>query len=139
LLHNATGATMTTQPKLTTPDDLSAEALAKWDELIDLLTERGVSLIPEDTDRLREYCDAFTLRKRAVREMAGQPLLLAGPNGAKYTNPLMKIIKQAEQTLHRISAMYGLDLKSRLAKDRQGMGAVMPDDPFLKFLRSEEG
>jgi P27 family predicted phage terminase small subunit len=94
------------------PEGMGAAAAAKWTALVPMIA-RLVPLQDVDADALRQYCEAAVLRAKAVTEMDGAPLLLLGPNGAAYANPLMKIVKEQDSLLARLSERFGLDPSSR--------------------------
>ena len=94
------------------PAGMPELAAARWVELVPLIAQ-VVQLRDVDTDALRQYCEAAVLREKAVAELDGAPLLLSGPNGAEYANPLMRIIKEQDALMARLSERFGLDPASR--------------------------
>lgn len=125
----------TTPAAIDPPDTLSGDALQKFRTLVAQLHARGVRLVPEDADRLGEYCDAWAIRRRAVEELKDEPLTLSGPNGARYTNPLNKVIAQCEKCMQAVSKQYGLDLKSRIGSAaRDGLGKSGTVSKLQQFI-----
>lgn len=94
------------------PEGMGEAAAAKWRELVPMIA-RLVPLQDVDADALRQYCEAAVLRVKAVTELEVGPLLLVGPNGAQYGNPLMRIIKEQDALMTRLSERFGLDPASR--------------------------
>lgn len=94
------------------PEGMGERAAAKWRAIVPLIA-RQVPLKEVDADALRQYCEAAVLREKAVAELDGAPLLLSGPNGAEYANPLMRIIKEQDALMARLSERFGLDPASR--------------------------
>jgi len=112
------------------PEGMGEAAAAKWRELVPMIA-RLVQLQDVDADALRQYCEAAVLRVKAVVELEGAPLLLVGPNGSQYGNPLMRIIKEQDALMARLSERFGLDPASRR---RLHVEAAKADSVFAEFL-----
>jgi P27 family predicted phage terminase small subunit len=97
------------------------------------LIAQQVALKDVDADALRQYCEAVVMREKAVAEMEDAPLLMSGPNGAEYGNPLLKIIKEQELVMMRLAERFGLDPSSRR---RLQIEAAKADTAFTEFLKS---
>jgi P27 family predicted phage terminase small subunit len=89
-------------------------AAARWVELVPLIAQ-VVQLRDVDTDALRQYCEAAALRAKAVAELyePGTRLVVENPNGSTFVNPLLKVIKEADALMNRLSLRFGLDPSSR--------------------------
>lgn len=94
------------------PEDLSPAALAKWRAIVPMIADL-CDLRDTDADALRQYCEAAVLHAKASRELDGQPLTIDTPNGAMMVNPLLKVMRQAEATMMKLSERFGLDPASR--------------------------
>ena len=113
------------------PEGMGPRAVAKWRAIVPLIA-RQVGLKEVDADALRQYCEAAVLRAKAVAELEGAPLLMSGPNGAEYGNPLMKIIKEQDALMMKLAERFGLDPASRR---RLQVEAVKADTAFTEFLK----
>lgn len=113
------------------PSGMGKRAVAKWRVIVPLIA-RIVPLKEVDADALRQYCEACVLREKAVGELEDAPLLMSGPNGAQYGNPLMKIIKEQETVMMKLAERFGLDPASRR---RLQIEAAKPDTAFSEFLK----
>lgn len=113
------------------PVGMGPKAVAKWRAIVPLIAQQ-VALKEVDADALRQYCEAVVLREKAVAELEEAPLLCEGPNGAQYGNPLMKIIKEQETLMMKLSERFGLDPASRR---RLQIEAVKADTAFTEFLK----
>lgn len=113
------------------PDGMGPKAAAKWRAIVPLIAQQ-VPLKDVDADALRQYCEAAVLREKAVAELENAPLLMSGPNGAQYGNPLMKIISQQETLMMKLAERFGLDPASRR---RLQIEAVKADTAFTEFLK----
>lgn len=110
------------------PEGMGAAAVAKWKHLVPLIAQQ-VQLKELDADALRQYCEAAVIRQKAVEELEGKPLLLMGPNGAQYTNPLMKVMAQQEALMGKMAERFGLDPASRrrLHLEAQKKGSALTE------------
>lgn len=113
------------------PAGMGKRAAAKWAAIVPMIA-RQVPLKDVDADALRQYCEAVVLREKAVAELEDAPLLLAGPNGAEYGNPLLKVVKESELVMMRLSERFGLDPASRR---RLAIESAKPDTAFAEFLK----
>lgn len=113
------------------PEGMGERAAAKWRAMVPLIAQQ-VPLKEVDADALRQYCEAAVLREKAVKEMENAPLLMSGPNGAEYANPLMKIIKEQESLMLKLAERFGLDPSSRR---RLQIEAAKADTAFSEFLK----
>lgn len=113
------------------PTGLGKRAAAKWRVIVPLIAQQ-VGLKEVDQDALRQYCEAVVLREKAVEELEDAPLLEAGPNGARYANPLMKIVTAQEQVMMKLAERFGLDPSSRR---RLQVEAAKADTAFTEFLK----
>lgn len=113
------------------PVGLGKKAAAKWRAIVPLIAKQ-MPLKEVDADALRQYCEAVVLREKAVAELEDAPLLMAGPNGAEYANPLMKIITQQETLMMKMAERFGLDPASRR---RLQIEAAKADSGFTEFLK----
>jgi P27 family predicted phage terminase small subunit len=113
------------------PTGMGKKASAKWCVIVPMIA-RQVPLKDVDADALRQYCEAVMLREKAVAELEDAPLLMCGPNGAEYANPLMKIIAQQESVMMRLAERFGLDPASRR---RLQIESSKPDAAFTEFLK----
>lgn len=113
------------------PDGMGPRAVAKWRAIVPLIAKL-VPLKEVDADALRQYCEAVVLREKAVAELEDAPLLMSGPNGAEYANPLMKIITQQETLMMKMAERFGLDPASRR---RLQIEAAKADTAFTEFLK----
>lgn len=113
------------------PEGMGKRASAKWLVIVPLIA-RQVSLREVDSDALRQYCEAVVLREKAVAELEDEPLLESGPNGARYANPLMKIISQQEAMMMKLAERFGLDPASRR---RLQVEAAKADSAFGEFMK----
>jgi P27 family predicted phage terminase small subunit len=93
---------------LTPPDTLSDVARDKWHELAPQLLARRPDASEFEADQLAMYCTAFALRELALLRLAAEPLIIQSPNGAKYANPHLKVIEQAERTMDRCMRRLGM-------------------------------
>lgn len=105
--------------------------MAKWRAIVPLIAQQ-VPLKEVDADALRQYCEAAVLREKAVGELEDAPLLMSGPNGAEYGNPLMKIIKEQDTLMMKLAERFGLDPSSR---KRMQIEAVKADTAFSEFMK----
>jgi P27 family predicted phage terminase small subunit len=113
------------------PPGLGKRAQAKWRAIVPLIAQQ-VALKEVDADALRQYCEAVVLREKAVAELEDAPLLMSGPNGAEYANPLMKIITQQESLMMKMAERFGLDPSSRR---RLMIETVKADTAFSEFMK----
>jgi P27 family predicted phage terminase small subunit len=113
------------------PEGMGLKAKAKWVSLVPLIA-RQVALRDVDADALRQYCEAAVLREKAMAELELAPLLVSGPNGAQYGNPLMKIVKEQDALMTKLAERFGLDPASRR---RLQMEAAKADTAFTEFLK----
>ncbi|WP_171470646.1 phage terminase small subunit P27 family [Frigoriglobus tundricola] len=113
------------------PPGMGKRARAKWAAMVPLIAQQ-VPLKEVDADALRQYCEAAVMREKAVEEMEEAPLLMAGPNGAEYGNPLLKIIKEQEVVMMKLAERFGLDPSSRR---RLQIEAAKADSGFTEFLK----
>jgi P27 family predicted phage terminase small subunit len=112
------------------PAGMGEAAAAKWRAIVPLIA-RQVQLKEVDADALRQYCEAAVLRAKAVTELEAGELLMCGPNGAQYGNPLLKIISQQESLMGKLAERFGLDPASRR---RLQIEAAKADTAFAEFL-----
>jgi P27 family predicted phage terminase small subunit len=110
---------------------MTAAATAKWRHLVPLIASM-CPLRETDSDALQQYCEAAVLRERAMRELEGKDLVLMTPNGAHQTNPLLKVISQAEAVMLKLAERFGLDPASRR---RLQIATRKSGSPFLDFLK----
>lgn len=98
----------------TMPTGMPDRAAAKWAELVPKIAAQ-VQLRDVDVDALQQYCEAAAVREKAVAELhaPGVPLLMTNPNGAAFPNPLLKVIKESDSLMTRLSLRFGLDPSSR--------------------------
>jgi len=113
------------------PVGMGKRAVAKWRAIVPLIAAQ-VPLKEVDADALRQYCEAVVLREKAVAELEDAPLLMSGPNGAEYANPLMKIITQQETLMMKMAERFGLDPSSRR---RLMIETAKADTAFSEFLK----
>jgi P27 family predicted phage terminase small subunit len=113
------------------PDGMGPRAAAKWLAIVPVIAQQ-VPLKSVDADALRQYCEAVVLREKAIAELEDAPLLMAGPNGAEYANPLLKIVSQQEACMNKLAERFGLDPASRR---RLQIEASKPDAAFTEFMR----
>ena len=113
------------------PDGMTAKALAKWRAIVPLIAQM-CPLRETDCDALRQYCEAVMLREKAMAELEKKELVLETPNGAFQTNPLLKIIAQAESVMMKLAERFGLDPASRR---RLQIAGKKGGSPFLDFLK----
>lgn len=52
-------------------------------------------------DLLREYADAFALRRRAVGQLRAGPIVVRGSNGNDFPHPALKVLDQASGLMDR--------------------------------------
>jgi P27 family predicted phage terminase small subunit len=97
---------------LTPPDGMTSRALEKWHVVVPLIAQQ-CALKEHDIDALRQYCEAFALYCKANKEMDEGPLIHTTTNGSLQTSPLLKIVKQCEATMMKLSERFGLDPSSR--------------------------
>lgn len=124
----ASGDGETVQP----PDGMTPRVLGKWNQLVPLIA-RMCPLRDTDADALRQYCEAFVLRERALAELEDGPLVLVTPNGARQTNPLLKIVGQQEAVILKLAERFGLDPASRR---RLAIAATKSASPLLDFIKA---
>lgn len=113
------------------PETMGLRAKAKWVSIVPLIA-RQVALRDVDADALRQYCEAAVIREKAMAELEFAPLLVSGPNGAEYGNPLMKIVKEQDALMTKLAERFGLDPASRR---RLQMEAAKADTAFTEFLK----
>ncbi len=114
------------------PTGMSNPAAAKWAALVPMIAQ-VVQLRDVDADALRQYCEAAAIREKAMAELhePGVPLLMLNPNGAAFPNPLLKVIKESDALMARLSVRFGLDPSSR---DRLGVATQKTEGAFADFL-----
>jgi P27 family predicted phage terminase small subunit len=111
------------------PTGMPERAAAKWAELVPMIAAQ-VQLRDVDGDALQQYCEAVAVREKATAELhePGVPLLMTNPNGAAFPNPLLKVIKEADALMTRLSVRFGLDPQSRerlkMTTPAKGAGAL---------------
>lgn len=93
------------------PSDVTKDVREKWVELMPLLP--SAAMLECDTDVIRQYCETYCRRVKAVTELQGMPLVVEVQNGATMMNPLVKIIQQCDSMLMKLSQRLGLDPLSR--------------------------
>jgi P27 family predicted phage terminase small subunit len=113
------------------PHGMTPKARAKWLAIVPLIAEM-CPLRETDSDALRQYCEAVMLREKAMAELEQKELVLETPNGAFQTNPLLKIISQAEAVMMKLAERFGLDPASRRRLQIAGKKSA---SPFLDFLK----
>lgn len=123
----------TGEGEIVPPDGMTPRALEKWRTLAPMVAAMS-PLRDTDADALRQYCEACVLRDRAMIELEGSPLVLSTPNGAMQTNPLLKIIAQADGVILKLSERFGLDPASR---KRLNLASKRAGSPFMDFLKKK--
>lgn len=113
------------------PGDMTPHASAKWLAIVPLI-EDMTTIRETDVDALRQYCEACCLRTKAMLELEDKELILITPNGAYQTNPLLKVIAQAESVMMKLSERFGLDPTSR---KRLQIAAKSVSNPFMDYLK----
>jgi P27 family predicted phage terminase small subunit len=115
------------------PDDLTPEAAARWRRIVPLIAAL-CQLRDTDCDALGAYCEQAALRARALLEMRGQPLTLTTPNGTLQVHPLLKIVREADGMLLKLSERFGLTPADR--KRLQLASAAGGRSALAEFLSS---
>jgi P27 family predicted phage terminase small subunit len=118
------------------PRELSPEAKREFRRVGAMLVRLG--LVSEiDHAVLAGYASSFALWCRAGRELqADGRLLVPGPNGVLYANPLIRIAETAATSMRRFAVEMGLSAASRTRTPAVPVVALTPESNAaeLKFF-----
>jgi len=116
------------------PHNLTHAASEHWDRIVPLIAAQ-CGLKELDADALAQYCEAFAMRGKALKEMEGHTLVVETTNGSLQRNPLLAIVAQQDALILKLSERFGLDPASRkrleIASSRAGKSA------FTEFLNKK--
>lgn len=97
----------------TCPDWLSPDAKEQWDALLPELDEVGL-LTKIDVSAYTALCEAWALLKQASQALQKDGIVLLDKDGNLIrTNPTVRVIKAAMDTIRALSAEFGLTPSSR--------------------------
>ena len=94
------------------PDWLGREAVAKWDELCEMLGNLGI-LTHVDADVLTLYCRTWVRWKTAEQGIDTEGLVVTSPSGIKKRSPLAVIAKELSTELRALQAELGMTPSAR--------------------------
>jgi P27 family predicted phage terminase small subunit len=94
------------------PIYLSKVSQAKWKEVASLLIPFGL-LTYADRDALTVYCEAWDRFLRACKDLRDNGNEVISDGGATKRSPSLSAVKEAESTLLRYQAEFGLTPASR--------------------------
>lgn len=95
------------------PSWLSVDAKREWRKHAASLEEAGL-LSVWDVDLFAQWCEAVVLARRARKELGQRKsLLIKGQRGGDVKHPALQIVKDAVETMMRLSVRFGFDPSSR--------------------------
>jgi len=104
------------------PPFLKGEAAAAWDHAVESLAEMNI-LSSADADALMAYAEAVGEFIQAAKKMQKENLVVEGPGGNTYANPLIGIKQKAAQRIKDFARQFGLTPEARI-----GVKAEKPKD-----------
>lgn len=93
------------------PDWLDDDAKAEWNRVLEVTPPR--LLTGMDVPTVSAYCQAWSLRKKALAELADMPLVVQGGAGGPIANPLTRIVQAQTDLMLRAAARLGFDPSGR--------------------------
>lgn len=120
---------------LARPDDLPAEALQLWDDIVDRLHGAGI-LDLVDRPALTALCVQWARAERARKVLAQEGFFTIGSMGQLVEHPALSIERQAHALFLRFAEHYGLTAaaRARIVAAVRGHG---PSDEIAAIVSAE--
>lgn len=93
------------------PDYLNADGLAKWDEMVSLLSGLGI-LTTADGDALGTFCEAHQTYRSALADIHARGIVIEGKSGP-VKNPSVQVSEKCREHMLRVLGEFGLTPSSR--------------------------